>query len=142
MWHCPVEKSRRSAWPITTYHSNALNFRSSQLEETESALASFRWCATSEIKPNITLDIAATVPGLNTLKQLNELTDKQIWDAIGESSKKKMGTSRRCCNHCDKSEVKWEGHKLCSRCKNACYCSKECQQAHWKAGHKKQCIDI
>jgi hypothetical protein len=123
------------------YHSNAVNFRSSQLEETETVL-SFRWCAAYEIKRNMTLTIAATVPGIKTLKQLNKSTDKQIWDAIGESNKKMMGTSRRCCNHCDKSEVKWEGHKLCARCKNACYCSKECQKAHWKAGHKKECIDM
>lgn len=27
----------------------------------------------------------------------------------------------------------------CSRCKNASYCSKECQSIHWKQGHKKIC---
>jgi hypothetical protein len=132
------EETERMAYH---YHSRAVNFCSGQLEETKSVL-SFRWCAASEIKRNVTLDIAATVPGLKTLKQLNKLTDKQIWDAIGESNKKMMGTSRRCCNHCDKSEVEWGGHKMCSRCKNACYCSKECQKAHWKAGHKKECIDM
>lgn len=29
--------------------------------------------------------------------------------------------------------------KKCSRCKQACYCSKECQLQHWKNGHKKEC---
>jgi hypothetical protein len=137
------DASRKEATEIMAYdyHSNAVNFRSSQLEKTESVL-SFRWCAASEIKRNITLDVAAAVPGLKTLKQLNKLTDKQIWDAIVESNKEMMGTSRRCCNHCDKSEETWGDHKLCAHCKNACYCSKECQKAQWKAGHKKECIDI
>jgi len=29
--------------------------------------------------------------------------------------------------------------KYCSRCKVVTYCSKECQIAHWKAGHSKAC---
>jgi hypothetical protein len=123
------------------YHSNAVNFRSSQLEEKETVL-SFRWCAACEIERNMELDIAASVPGLKTLNQLNKLTDKQIWDAMVKSNQKMMGASRRCCNHCDKSEAKWGDYQLCSRCKNACYCSKECQKSHWKAGHKKECIDM
>ena len=27
----------------------------------------------------------------------------------------------------------------CSRCKSAFYCSRECQSAHWKGGHKAKC---
>jgi hypothetical protein len=132
------EETERMAYH---YHSNAVNFRSSQLEEMETVL-SFRWCAAYEIRRNMTLDIAATVPGLKTLKQLKKLTDKQIWGAIEKSNQKMMGTKRRCCNHCDKSEAKWGDYQLCSRCKNACYCSKECQKSHWIAGHKRECIDL
>jgi hypothetical protein len=29
--------------------------------------------------------------------------------------------------------------KLCTRCRSVSYCSKECQVAHWKAGHKQVC---
>lgn len=29
--------------------------------------------------------------------------------------------------------------KTCSKCKTTHYCSKDCQSAHWKAGHKREC---
>jgi len=29
--------------------------------------------------------------------------------------------------------------KACARCKAVVYCSRECQAAHWKAGHKGSC---
>lgn len=31
--------------------------------------------------------------------------------------------------------------KRCSRCKVRHYCSKECQQEHWRGGHKRDCCD-
>lgn len=40
------------------------------------------------------------------------------------------------CQWCLKGEVKLF---TCSRCKNASYCSKECQAQHWKSGHKQDC---
>ena len=30
--------------------------------------------------------------------------------------------------------------KSCDRCKRVSYCGKECQRAHWKAGHKAACV--
>lgn len=117
-----------------------MSFRSSRLEETEAVL-SFRWSSAYEIKRNKTIDTITEIqPGLKTLKQLNKLTDKQIWEAIGVSNKKMVGTKRRSCRYCGKSEAKWEGYKLCACCKNVFYCSKECQAAHWKAGQMKKCI--
>ena len=32
--------------------------------------------------------------------------------------------------------------KVCSRCKNALYCSPECQTADWRAKHKKECTPL
>ncbi len=32
-----------------------------------------------------------------------------------------------------------EGDKCCTRCKMVNYCSRDCQRADWKAGHKQQC---
>jgi hypothetical protein len=30
--------------------------------------------------------------------------------------------------------------KACTRCKLTHYCGRACQTAHWKAGHKQQCL--
>merc|ERR1711871_1446385 len=40
------------------------------------------------------------------------------------------------CNWCKKSSHK--ELRLCSRCKSASYCNRQCQRAAWK-GHKKEC---
>lgn len=44
--------------------------------------------------------------------------------------------SHRECHHCRKLCA---NPKICSACKFAHYCSKECQKAAWKAGHKQKC---
>ena len=31
---------------------------------------------------------------------------------------------------------------VCSRCKAAAYCSKDCQVKDWKAGHKQECVSF
>jgi len=42
----------------------------------------------------------------------------------------------RCANPgCERG-----GLKKCARCQKARYCGAECQKAHWKAGHKKECV--
>jgi len=46
-----------------------------------------------------------------------------------------MAASAERCVHCDKQGA---GFKRCSRCKQACYCGAECQNADWKR-HKKKC---
>ena len=46
-----------------------------------------------------------------------------------------MAASAVRCAHCGKQGV---GFKRCSRCKQACYCGAECQNADWKR-HKKKC---
>lgn len=45
------------------------------------------------------------------------------------------------CDNCMKVQKVIEHGRLkrCSRCKAKLYCSKECQIAHWKSGHKFQC---
>ncbi|KAJ7476134.1 hypothetical protein FB451DRAFT_1245920 [Mycena latifolia] len=43
--------------------------------------------------------------------------------------------ARRCAG-CGKGEL--PTRSICSRCRNACYCSPVCQKAHWKE-HKQYC---
>ena len=33
----------------------------------------------------------------------------------------------------------YPGKNRCAKCRNTFYCSKDCQLAHWKNGHKKRC---
>lgn len=38
-----------------------------------------------------------------------------------------------------KTETRLERHLACSKCSLVWYCSRECQKAHWNAGHKVEC---
>ena len=45
-------------------------------------------------------------------------------------------TVERKCEYChSKTNIK----QRCSKCKKCYYCNRECQNAHWKISHKKQC---
>ena len=48
-------------------------------------------------------------------------------------------TLQRCAN-CDKVEPGLGEFKRCIQCKLVVYCGRDCQKAHWKAGHKKVCV--
>ena len=45
--------------------------------------------------------------------------------------------SHQECHYCRRLA---ENPKRCAKCKVALYCSKECQVAGWKSGHKQQCV--
>mmetsp|Transcript_32340 Transcript_32340/g.71524 ORF Transcript_32340/g.71524 Transcript_32340/m.71524 type:complete len:501 (-) Transcript_32340:34-1536(-) len=40
---------------------------------------------------------------------------------------------------CDGCGMCFLSYKRCGACKQPCYCSVECQRAHWAAGHKREC---
>ena len=46
----------------------------------------------------------------------------------------------RVCSHCSTQASESNHLMTCARCKSAFYCSRNCQRAHWKAGHKKICV--
>ena len=49
------------------------------------------------------------------------------------------------CANCGATEGSILGikhHRPCSRCKVAYYCSRICQERHWKAGHKELCVAV
>ena len=43
----------------------------------------------------------------------------------------------RVCANCQRREG---ATKTCSRCGQTTYCSRDCQKAHWEAGHAKECV--
>lgn len=45
----------------------------------------------------------------------------------------------RVCSWCLKREGKYADHKMCARCFEPIYCSKECQTIDWKTQHKLIC---
>ena len=49
-----------------------------------------------------------------------------------------LGDEKKPCSNCLTPHAK----SVCSRCAIACYCSRECQSTHWKAGHKLECQKI
>ena len=57
-----------------------------------------------------------------------------------ESPPEKPAASSPLCASCGaESGPGAAALKPCSRCKAVSYCGKECQRAHWKAGHKAAC---
>ena len=46
---------------------------------------------------------------------------------------------RESCAHC-RADLPEGKQSCCVECKAAYYCNRDCQVAHWKAGHKKDCV--
>jgi len=52
-------------------------------------------------------------------------------------------SAARACAHCGKERGQpGVALKPCARCKAAVYCGKDCQLAHWRAGHKAACVPL
>ena len=47
--------------------------------------------------------------------------------------------ARSTCGHCAAQASSGTSLKSCSGCGIVAYCGRDCQVAHWKAGHKKDC---
>jgi len=48
----------------------------------------------------------------------------------------------KLCSNCQSPEGQALKHKICSACKQAFYCSVDCQRNHWKSGHKVECKEF
>jgi hypothetical protein len=85
-------------------------------------------------------DFKASMEAIGTQRGHVLFLSKQIPCSCLDEGKKnakqnpKTGRCRYCRNEDPKMEL-----KKCSQCKTAEYCSKECQVADWRAGHKKEC---
>jgi hypothetical protein len=49
--------------------------------------------------------------------------------------------SGKYCVYCLRADGDTK-YSRCAQCLAVCYCSKECQRAHWKAGHKGECAPV
>ncbi len=58
-----------------------------------------------------------------------------ITDIMREEANIRRKIKKNSCVKCGKED----GLSACSRCKVTLYCSRECQVAHWKDGHKAEC---
>jgi len=57
--------------------------------------------------------------------------------ATATGARTSQKNERVCANmNCDKPAPQ----HLCGRCRKVYYCSRDCQLAHWKKGHKKTCV--
>lgn len=54
---------------------------------------------------------------------------------------KKVSAASASCAYC-KIAPEQNKFQKCSVCGLVCYCSSACQKAHWKAGHKQECVAI
>lgn len=68
-------------------------------------------------------------------RQLSEITEHSV------PGGPEMVLVGQCalCTYCGKREKQPGLLKLCSRCREARYCDKSCQRAHWTNGHKQAC---
>eukprot|EP01104_Vermistella_antarctica_P006758 TRINITY_DN17464_c0_g1_i1.p1 TRINITY_DN17464_c0_g1~~TRINITY_DN17464_c0_g1_i1.p1 ORF type:complete len:235 (+),score=27.94 TRINITY_DN17464_c0_g1_i1:226-930(+) len=66
--------------------------------------------------------------------------------ALATELKRVSRTKEDCCRCHKLQENSTTAFKRCGRCKNAVYCSVECQKAHWKEpapkGHKERCDKV
>ncbi len=56
-----------------------------------------------------------------------------------ESRREKTTSDNNDINICHNKECSEVGVRRCSKCKQAWYCSENCQRSDWKNGHKKKC---
>ena len=79
-----------------------------------------------------------------------EPTSKHVYESASAREEEKqcqnkirlglqVGRVPRECNNCHKIDDKEHRHYQCNRCRQAIYCSKECQKKHWVASHKQNC---
>jgi hypothetical protein len=86
------------------------------------------------------VDFNESIVKIGTDRGLVLFLSKQIPCSCLDEEKKNAKEAPKSgrCTYCNSEGLKSE-LKKCSRCKSLHYCSKKCQVADWKAGHKKDC---
>jgi hypothetical protein len=66
-------------------------------------------------------------------------SDDVVWQALCSVIPSRVPLDRCEGCECDNVEEEFHAFSVCAQCKTAVYCSKKCQRAHWKEGHKTTC---
>ena len=69
---------------------------------------------------------------------LEQLCSNQA-SAPSSNSPTSSSDARGTCGHCAAQASSGTSLKSCSGCGSVASCGRDCQVAHWKAGHKKSC---
>ena len=76
--------------------------------------------------------------GINRKKAMKKIKKLEREDDI--ENMLTTNSSRKCSNpSCDAMDTTEERFMVCVVCRHVKYCSKDCQRAHWKSGHKQDC---
>jgi MYND finger len=59
-----------------------------------------------------------------------------------EAEKRKNPDAFKKCTFCSAPESELRKHKVCSACKQAFYCSADCQRYDWQKKHKTECKEL
>ncbi len=58
------------------------------------------------------------------------------------AEERKKNPDAKKCSFCSAPEGNVRKHKLCSACKQALYCSTDCQKYDWQKKHKTECKEL
>jgi hypothetical protein len=78
-------------------------------------------------------------PTLDLREEEGGSSDDVVWKALCSVIPSRVPLDRCEGCECDNVEEEFHAFPVCAQCKTAVYCSKKCQRAHWKEGHKTTC---
>ena len=132
-------------WSVTTDFADAVRSRGSIFDaqgDLEQALGCFQRCLLLRRKllppdhRNINVALLLVSDMLTGLGR-----DAEAQEAMGESTALRRRSQADCAGPGCERRLRPDGAPLdvCNNCRRTCYCSKACQTADWKAGHKAEC---
>ena len=82
--------------------------------------------------------------GITVEMSMAQLKDEPRLASVPLQTMPSTSVERRCayCAATQAADGTLIKLKSCARCRQVWYCSTECQQAHWKAAHKKTCTQV
>jgi len=94
-----------------------------------------------DVSGDDSFDLRSMFPDSASAGEQKEALQKLV--ESGKLQYVQQGSSGQCAG-CGRRGKDAPGGKLqkCSRCKCACYCSVQCQTAHWERGHKRLCKQL